>query len=345
MTLVHFAYGSNLWIPRLRDRVPGVKLIGPGRLAGHELRWHKRSKKDGSGKLSIVASDAPDAYVFGALFAIPSGEKRALDRAEGLNYGYDEDHVEVHGPCGAVTAQTYVAAQTHTDDSLSPYSWYRDLVVAGATALGAPPPYLQSLREVEVCHDPDPGREARERAYLLVTAEADGDFLRQEFHRLTLLGSLQRSSTYVPNAPDADRRVFRRSLVTELERIAGRYGQPVSDDAHTATIVRFSRELSDGHDAILRDGQFRIGVSQKAVNLFLKYLWCAGWIPMPPHCPFDSIVTRLLPRAKQVPWTKINSIDEYRTLVATARDVAGDTPLAIWELHEYSRLVAASSPG
>lgn len=314
-------------------------------LAGHELRWHKLSKKDGSGKLSIVASDDPDAYVFGALFDIPPGQKPSLDKAEGLNYGYDEEFVKVYGPDGAVNAQMYVATQTHRDDSLSPYSWYRDLVVAGATVLGAPLSYIQSLRDVEVWIDPDPGREAKERARLVITTELDGDFLRQEFHRLTLLGSLQRSSTYVPTAPEADRRAFRQSLITELEGMAGSYRQPTPDDAHAATIVRLSQELSAAHGAILRDGRFRIGVAQKAVNLFLKYLWCAGWSPIPPHCPFDSIVIGLLPSASQVAWTKMDSIDEYRALVAAARDVAGDTALAIWELQEYSRLAALWPPG
>ncbi len=41
---------------------------------------------------------------------------------------------------------------------------------------------------------------------------------------------------------------------------------------------------------ILFGNGFRVGIAQKALNLYLKYLWCLGKITEPPHCPFDSII-------------------------------------------------------
>ena len=108
MAVIYFAYGSNLCLPRLRARVPGVRALGPALLRGHELRWHKRGT-DGSGKCSIVKVGG-DAIVHGALFAIPETEEAALDRAEGS--GYKDISVSVESTQGDVTAKTYVAVES-----------------------------------------------------------------------------------------------------------------------------------------------------------------------------------------------------------------------------------------
>ena len=84
-TLVYFAYGSNMSVRRLKDRVPSVKPLGAGWLSHHRLKFHKRSQ-DGSGKCNIVPSDA--GTVFGVLFEIDSGQVPALDKYEGLGRGY-----------------------------------------------------------------------------------------------------------------------------------------------------------------------------------------------------------------------------------------------------------------
>ena len=141
MYVTYFAYGSNLCLPRLASRVPGVKALGPASLCGYELGWHKRGV-DRSGKCSIVPSASASAVVHGALFTIPKAEKHLLDRAEGLGNGYGEITVCVQCSQGIASAQTYVAASTHIDDSLRPYDWYRDLVVSGAESHNLPAEYV-----------------------------------------------------------------------------------------------------------------------------------------------------------------------------------------------------------
>lgn len=61
--VVTFAYGSNMLVARLTERVPSARPIGIGQLKGHVLRWHKRSK-DGSGKcdIEITESDADSVW-------------------------------------------------------------------------------------------------------------------------------------------------------------------------------------------------------------------------------------------------------------------------------------------
>lgn len=339
MTFTRFAYGSNLCLTRLRGRVPGACLVGLASLDAYEVRWHKKSK-DGSAKLNIVESTTPNAVVLGAVFSIPTAEKRLLDRAEGLNVGYEEKQVTVRTREGAVRAQTYVA--TDIDDTLRPYSWYRDLVVSGARGLGLVASYVESLNSVPVREDPNAGREQRERAYLPCDAPGKTRFLREDFHRLALVGALQRSGTYGEGTSEAARRAFRLDLRNSLDELAAQYDRTVSDEQHTAAIAELARALSERHLEILRDGRFRIGVAQKALNLFLKYLWCAGWICQPPHCPFDRAIINLLPSEHRIAWTKCDDIDEYRTLVDAAREAAGGKALAVWELEMYSRLAAGS---
>ena len=163
--VTYFAYGSNLCLPRLANRVPGVQTLGPASLHGYELRWHKRSV-DRSGKCSIVPSASAAAVVHGALFTIPKAEKHLLDRAEGMGDGYAEITVCVQSSKGTVSAQTYVAALTHIDNSLRPYAWYRDLVVSGAESHDLPAEYVELLRLVVALQDQDAERATRNRVFL-----------------------------------------------------------------------------------------------------------------------------------------------------------------------------------
>lgn len=95
--------------------------------------------------------------------------------------------------------------------------------------------------------------------------------------------------------------------------------------------------LSLLHTTVLKDGRFRIGSAQKALNLFLKYLWCIGEIPTPPHCPLDYKIIQKLPPPARRNWTEIETIDDYKSLVAEAKKLAGSQPLAEWELQLYNK--------
>lgn len=158
--IFYFAYGSNLCVPRLGRRAPGVVALGAASIRGFDLRWHKRGA-DGSGKCSIVRSAAHAAAVHGALFLIPKASMVRLDAVEGVGVGYERAFVRVRAPTGTVGARTYVASPSHVDDALRPYRWYRDLVVAGADALGLPRHYVAGLRSVETWEDEDRARARR----------------------------------------------------------------------------------------------------------------------------------------------------------------------------------------
>jgi gamma-glutamylcyclotransferase (GGCT)/AIG2-like uncharacterized protein YtfP len=160
VALLNFAYGSNMLSARLRQRVPGARLIGTATLRGHALRWHKVAK-DGSGKCDIVAAES-GSVVHGVLYEIPAHEKKILDRFEGLGFGYEEKDVLVQCRTAMLPASAYVA--THVDDSILPFTWYRALVIAGAVEHGLPIAYVNELRAIDARLDPDAHRHAQHMA-------------------------------------------------------------------------------------------------------------------------------------------------------------------------------------
>ena len=167
-------------------------------------------------------------------------------------------------------------------------------------------------------------------------------FLQTQVHAMVLQATVQRALIYSPSADSADRRSFRQSLRAALEAVGDDYRSPVEDEDHVAHIVTLADDISRQHSTALRDGRFRIGPAQKALNLYLKYQWCLGNIVMPPHCPFDALVIGALPSAERRTWTQLDDAVTYRRLVRVARSVGGHQSLAEWELALYERLTSGS---
>jgi len=172
-------------------------------------------------------------------------------------------------------------------------------------------------------------------------------FLRDEIFGLTLMATVQRAGVYRSDASEADRRAFRTALRLRLEGIARHYEEEMEEEMHIRNIVELSNSLTSDHKKVLNDGRFRIGAAQKAVNLYLKYLWCLGKIPPPPHCPFDFQIIAKLPNYQGPKWTKLDREEHYRDLVAAAKLRAQGVPLAVWELLTYNNArsrAAADAP-
>lgn len=169
MTILYFAYGSNMCTARLRFRMAACRPVDTARLAGHELRFHKRSRKDGSGKCNALAVADPAARVQGVLFELPEADIGALHRFEGRGAGYDDHRLTVLRPNRTrVVALTYLASADAIDDGLLPYGWYRDFVLSGAAEHGLPADYVERfIVGVQPIDDPDPEREAEERAKVM----------------------------------------------------------------------------------------------------------------------------------------------------------------------------------
>jgi len=162
----YFAYGSNMATARLRDpsRAPSARKVGVAVLRGHSLRFHKKSKKDGSGKCDAYATGRATDVVIGVVFEIAPQDKGSLDRAEGVGGGYEERQVPVEMDGEIHQAFCYLAEPKSIQVALAPYDWYKDWVLFGAKENGLPEHYIRVLERVEARRDPDAARAASERA-------------------------------------------------------------------------------------------------------------------------------------------------------------------------------------
>lgn len=152
---------------------------------------------------------------------------------------------------------------------------------------------------------------------------------------------MQRARVYsVPGLTERERLPLHATLQRALEEVSTAYAVPVTEAIHVVNISALAAEISEQHAAILRDRRFRIGAAQKALNLFLKYLWCLDAIPTPPHCPFDQRIIAVLPTKVRCNWTELDEVSGYQRLVDAARECAGTVPLAEWELDTYNTLSA-----
>jgi gamma-glutamylcyclotransferase len=163
--MLYFAYGSNLWQPRLESRVGEVTALSLARLENHELRWHKVSN-DRSGKCDVVPSD--DGEVLGVVYEVLDDKVMLLDRAEGAGRGYVRTSMSVVASASTIGVMSYRAASSHIDPDMVPYDWYRDIVVAGARMHGLPREYIDRLASTAAKPDSDVVRSAKERSLLLI---------------------------------------------------------------------------------------------------------------------------------------------------------------------------------
>ncbi len=148
----YFAYGSNMLNERLRARVSSAGNPTLFTLPGWTLRFHKKST-DGSGKCNLVKSASKDAVIHGIIFDVAEIQIGALDEAEGLGKGYSREKwkLEIDGSLQEVSV--YLAETGFVDDSLVPYDWYRDLVLAGAEQHALPEDYVTMLQSVPFVAD------------------------------------------------------------------------------------------------------------------------------------------------------------------------------------------------
>lgn len=165
------------------------------------------------------------------------------------------------------------------------------------------------------------------------------EFLRQAALFNAIGSAFQRAVIYRHGIDNSSKDQLKRDLEERLRRIEIQYRDNVSSEKHYHTISDLAEKMSDKYAHILKDGRVRVGTTQKAVNIYLKLLWCYGWIPEPPHCPIDSIV---LTEAgdKHTKWTQMDDIKEYRTAIerieAHIWQRRSTTSLSKWELYVWN---------
>lgn len=171
--------------------------------------------------------------------------------------------------------------------------------------------------------------------------KVDGVSKREEALKWSINAALQRNRVYRNDEDYGTREEFRvkwETLLSEESEAYRKPSQPISDEQHCAAIARIANALSTEFGELLSGGRLRFGTSQKAFNLFLKYLWALNQAEIPPHCPIDSVVLARFDIAGS--WTRCDSCEEYMGWI---REIRKHLNLAEWEQEVWLRWRLAKS--
>ena len=148
-------------LPPILEPLP----VGLAYLYGYRLHFCKWGR-DGSGKCGVATSAYGSDVLPGVLYQIDAAEQAALDRAEGLGNGYELawERIRCHG---RLWREAFFYMPTRIDESLRPWSWYRDLVLAGARQNGLPRYWRRRLLSVRCWSDPELSRLRKHRKLLM----------------------------------------------------------------------------------------------------------------------------------------------------------------------------------
>ncbi len=159
--MLYFAYGSNMSLARLRQRVPSAQRLSVGSLSGHRLCFHKVSQRDGSAKCDALETDLAQDRIWGVVYRIAPQERVLLDRAEGLGQGYRRDWVDLCLQSGE-DCRAFIYRATLIDRRLAPFTWYKQHVLIGARENELPEEYVCLIEAVYALQDADRARHRSE---------------------------------------------------------------------------------------------------------------------------------------------------------------------------------------
>ena len=143
MSILYFAYGSNLSEKRMRDE---RKIRYYSRkfaiLKDYKLVFNKRSKDDPDiGYANIIKSQG--AFVEGALYEINDSDIHILDRCEGFPRHYDRITVTLNGNINAIA---YIAQPEMINENAKPTKKYIEFLLEGKDLLSES--YYEILKEI-----------------------------------------------------------------------------------------------------------------------------------------------------------------------------------------------------
>lgn len=172
------------------------------------------------------------------------------------------------------------------------------------------------------------------------TQDDKNSFLAYELGLLSLKAALSTRTEswpiYATSCKVHQRNNIKAAFRIELVNLATTYSAGhVNEVDHLSLISAFADRISMQYGPSLYKGRFRHGVAQKLVNIHLKYLWAAGMIPEPPHCPIDGIIRDRA--GLNYDWTSSDSAAEYEGAIAMLKKHAQPRTLAVWELQEFRR--------
>jgi hypothetical protein len=166
-------------------------------------------------------------------------------------------------------------------------------------------------------------------------------FIKDEIWMLTIGGAFQRANVYEALTSEDERNVFKNELKDFINILSEQYISSSIDEKKHIENIHSIKIFTSKFRSLLNGGSLNFGISQKLLNLYLKYLWCLDILKVaPPHFPVDSIIQSKLKVKTPYPWTKMNDEIEYLKIIQKAKDELVNseaTNLAELELHLFNR--------
>jgi len=166
-------------------------------------------------------------------------------------------------------------------------------------------------------------------------------FLNKEFWTLTFAAAFQRANVYRDNVSDTQKSDFKSKTRAFIENsLIIHYSENiVTDEMHIENIKKLS-DFTSEFQSILQNGKLNFGVSQKMLNLYLKYLWCHNKITEPPHFPVDRRIQENIGFRPVVSWTRFEDSIDYMRIIDFIREKNNEFPtIAEFELKYFERRV------
>jgi gamma-glutamylcyclotransferase len=167
MTVIYFAYASNMAPEVIAPLCPQHRYLGVARLPDHRLGFTRRSVRTGTGVADVL--QARGDMVWGVLYEISDDELAAIDRKEGYDWAYTrvELPVQLGGGGPACMAVTYIVRSKEPVE-VPPSKRYLGRIIAAARQRGLPDAYVRRLEAVSAAgndvasDDPEPTRQRQQ---------------------------------------------------------------------------------------------------------------------------------------------------------------------------------------
>lgn len=166
-------------------------------------------------------------------------------------------------------------------------------------------------------------------------------FLINEFWTLTFGAAFQRANVYNDSVSDIQKSLFKTQIREYVEStlLSHYFDSGVSDELHIENITKLSY-FTEEFSYMLQNGKLNFGVSQKLLNLYLKYLWCHNKISEPPHFPVDRRIQENIGFRPIVSWTKFENSIDYMRIIDFVRIINNEYhTIAEYELNHFERRV------
>jgi gamma-glutamylcyclotransferase (GGCT)/AIG2-like uncharacterized protein YtfP len=135
----YFAYGANMDPRHMHERVPGARVLGPGRLEGFRLAFSVYSTEWEGGAANLELAE--DQHVWGVLWEVPDDEAPGLDAFQGHPTFFRREEIVIEGAEGREIASTFRVA--HQEGAyVRPTEAYLNRLHSAIRVQGLPPEAL-----------------------------------------------------------------------------------------------------------------------------------------------------------------------------------------------------------